>query len=201
MLTLFATIASLPWLQGFEPVAVTDQATRGVVDELAEWQPADERCVANAYGGLELVANLAPSTGDERVLASFTQGVVVLDRDRHAIAHSPGFTCQGSADELVALAAGDAWIGTTLIAAAVTVGGKNESVTWLTLYRLGDDYELVPVFTGAVERHLGHTTRTGVVMMFPGGLVYRQPSGATSVWTYDHDRGRYVDHGGTPPLG
>jgi hypothetical protein len=195
MLTLLATIASLPWLQGFEPVAETDHATRGVVDELAEWQPADERCVASAYGGFELVA------GTERVLASFTQGLVVLDRDRHAIAHAPGFTCQGSADELVALAAGDAWIGTPLIAAAVTVGGKNESVTWLTLYRLGDDDELVPVFTGAVERHLGRTTRTGVVMVFPGGLVYRQPSGATSVWTYDHERGRYIDHGGSPPLG
>lgn len=201
MLTTLATIASLPWLQGFEPLAETDHATRGVVDELAEWEPADEHCVANAYGGLELAADLAPGPGDERVLASFSQGVVVLDRDRHAIAHAPGFTCQGSADELVALAAGDAWIGQMLIAAAVTVGGKNESVTWLTLYRLGDDDELVPVFTGAVERHRGHVTRTGIVMVFPGGLVYRQPSGATSVWTYDRDRGRYIDHGGSPPLG
>jgi hypothetical protein len=192
MLTLLAAIAALPWLQGFEPTAVTERATRSVIDELSEWQPADERCVANAYGGLELFADLGGPTGEERVLASFTQGVVVLDRDRHAIARAPGFACEGSADELVAIAAGDAWIGTPLIAAAVTVGGRNENVTWLTLYRVGEHEELVPVFTAPVERHAGHTTRTGVVMVFPGGLVYRAPSGVFSVWRYDRETGRYL---------
>ncbi|MGE5185007.1 MAG: hypothetical protein ACM31C_23220 [Acidobacteriota bacterium] len=193
MLSTLATIAALPWLQGFEPAAVTDRPTRGVLDELAEWQPAEDRCVAAAYGGLEVIADLTPAPGDERVLASFSQGLVVLDRDRHLISRAPGFTCQGSADELEAMAIGDAWIGEPVIALAATAGGHNESVTSLTLYRVGDAGALVPVFTGEVERHVGRATRTGIVMVFPGGLVYRAPNGTTSVWRYDEAAGRYVD--------
>jgi hypothetical protein len=200
MLSLLATIASLPWLQGFEPASVTDRPTRGVLDELAEWQPADDRCVATAYGGLEVVADLAPAPGDERVLASFSQGIVVLDRDRHALAQAPGFTCQGSADELEAIAVGEAWIGTPVIALAATTGGRNESSTWLTMYRIGDAGALVPVFSGEVEHHAGRSTRTGVVMVFPGGLVYRAPNGTTSVYRYEKDAGRYVDRGVFGPV-
>ncbi len=199
MLALLATIAALPWLQGFEPAAVSDRPTRGVLDELAEWQPADEQCVSTAYGGLEVIADLAPAPGDERVLASFSQGLVVLDRDRNAIARAPGFTCEGSADGLEAIAVGDAWIGTPVIALAATAGGRNESTTWLTLYRVGDGGELVPVFTGEVERHVGRATRTGVVMLFPGGLVHRTPSGATSVWRYEPEAGLYLDRGSFGP--
>lgn len=199
MLTLLATIASLPWLQGFEPAAVADRPARGVLDELAEWQPADDKCVAAAYGGLELTADVTNAPGDERVLASFTQGIVVLDRDHHAIARAAGFTCQGSSDELEAIAVGDAWIGMPVIALAATSGGRNESSTWLTLYRVGDNGELAPVFAGEVEHHAGRATRTGVVMVFPGGLVYRAPDGKTSVYRYDQDAGRYLDRGAFGP--
>lgn len=191
MSAVLIALAALPWLQGFVPAASTDHATAEVVRELAEWQPEDEACVASAYGGLQLSSELQPGAGDDTVLASYTQGIVVLDRDHHAIARAPGFTCRGSADELIGLAAGDAGIATPVLALAATSGGHNESFTWLTLYRV-DGAQLVPAFTGVVERHEGHTTQTGTILLFPGGLVYRPPGGTTSVWLYDAATGRYV---------
>lgn len=193
MLGLLASVVALPWLQGFEPIAVADHASLDAQRELTEWQDFDEGCIASAYGGLRLVADVAPAQGDETLLASFTQGVVVLDQDRHAIARAPGYACRGSADELVAVAAGDAGIGTPLIAIAATSGGHNENLTWLALYRVGDRGELVEMFRGVVERHTKHMTRTGTVVFFEGGLLYRPPSGAPSLWLYDRDRGVYVE--------
>jgi len=191
MLTLFATLVAMPWLQGFAPDATTDHPTKGAVAELAEWQPAEERCAASAYGGFAL------AFGEQRVLASYTQGIVVLDKNKNAVAHAGPFTCQGSADEILALEAGDAWIDTPVLAFAATTGGKNESVTWLTLYRASD---LAPLFTGVVERHEGRRTRTGVVLVYPGGLLYQPPAGAPQVWRFDPDQHRYINTGEfTPP--
>jgi hypothetical protein len=125
------------------------------------------------------------------VLASYSQGVFVLDGNRHLVAQAPGFPCNGSSDELVALAQGNAWIGAPLIALAASSGGRAESVTWLSLYRVGDGGKLVPVFSGAVERHGDRQTKTGVVTIVPGGLIYRSPEGMTSLWTWDGTR--YVE--------
>jgi len=186
MLPLLATLASMPWLQGFDAATIAD---RGKPDA-AE---IDSACVASAYGDLELSADVASASGDETVVASFTGGVTVYDRDRHPIARAHGFDCQGSADELVAMAAGDASIGVPVIALAAATGGHNDSATWLTLYRVGAHGELVPIFSNIVERHKGHATRTGVVTLVPGGLVYRPPVGNPSVWRYDRDAGRYVE--------
>jgi hypothetical protein len=170
---------ALPWLQGFAPDAVADHPSRAVGAELAAWHEPDDGCVASAYGGLSL------EVGGTRVLASYSQGVFVLDGGGEVVARAPGLACHGSADELVALAHGDAWIGTPLIALAATSGGHAESVTSLTLYRVGEGGALEPVFTGAVERHADHETATGVVTVIPGGLVYRAPDGMTSLWTWD----------------
>ena len=187
MLAVLSSIAALPWLSGFEPVAVADEPARDVQVELAEWQgAADEHCVASAYGGLRVAA------GDDTVLASYTQGLLVL-RGGQAIARAPGFDCFGSADELVALATGDAELAMPVIAVAATSGGHAENATWLAMYRIGDRGELAPIFTAIVERHAGHQTRTGVVVLFPGGLVYRSPDGGSSLWLYDRDLGRYVE--------
>jgi hypothetical protein len=186
MLTLVATLAAMPWLQGFSPSATTVQPSKGAVAELTEWQPAEDQCSASAYGGFELTVD------DQRVLASYTQGIVVLDNNKNAVAHTPPFTCQGSADDIVALQAGDAWIGTPVLAFAATTGGKNESITWLTLYRMSD---LAPVFTGIVERHQGQRTRTGIVLVYPGGLLYQPPTGAPQVWRFDADQHRYINTG------
>jgi hypothetical protein len=191
---VLAQLAALPWLQGFfAPEASTETGTADVLAELGEWGEADGSCIAAAYGGLSLTADVSIVPGTERVLASFTQGVVVLDHENHIVARAPGFDCEGSEDELVGLAAGPAGIAEPLVALAATSGGHNETMTWLTLYRVANSGELQPVFMGEVERHRGDTTRTGVVTMVPGGLVYRAPSGGSSLWVYDAELGRYVE--------
>ena len=180
----------LPWLLGFAPDAVADHPSPAVAAEVSEWTAPDDRCVASAYGGLAL------DRGDKRIIASFSQGVFVLGKDRHLFARAPGFPCAGSADELVALETGEAWIGTPLIALAATTGGRAESVTQLLLYRVGADGVLEPVFTAPVERHADHQTRTGTVTVVPGGLIYHAPEGTTSIWIYRD--GRYVEQGSFP---
>ena len=195
-MTLFALapIAALPWLQGFfAPSASTEEGSHQVVAELGEWLAPDESCVGASYGGLSLSVDLGAGEGEERVLASFTQGLVVLDHERHLIAQAPGFECEGSADELVAIASGDALVGTPIVALAATAGGRAESMTWLTLYRVAGSGELQPVFIGEVERHEDQVTRTGVVTIIPGGLVYRTPSGISSLWVWDPELGRYIE--------
>jgi hypothetical protein len=192
---LLAPLAALPWLQGFfAPQGVSEQGSRDVLAELAEYREPMDDCVATAYGGLRLQADVTPDVdGDEQILASFTQGVFVFDRARHLLAQAPANECEGSSDELVALAAGDASIGTPVVALAATSGGRAESVTWLTLYRVANGGELQPIFIGEVERHAGDTTRTGVVTAIPGGLVYRDPAGSVGLWLYDSELGRYVE--------
>jgi len=191
---LLAQLAALPWLQGFfAPQGETEAGSRDVLAELAEWRAPVEDCVASSYGGLSLRADVSDADGKERILASYTQGVFVLDRERHLLAQSQPLDCAGSADELVALAAGDASIGTPVIALAATSGGRADSVTWLTLYRVANDGVLQPVFNGEVERHAGGRTRTGTVTLVPGGLVYRDTRGSIGMWLYDNELGRYVE--------
>ncbi len=187
---MLLALVALPWLQGFRPQAVADHPSRAVAQELAEYRSVDDDCVASAYGGLSLDA------GGKRVLASFSQGVFVLDEGKQLVAQIPGFVCNGSADELVGLATGDAFIGTPIIALAATSGGRAESITWLSLYRVGDNGTLEPIFVGTVERHENHETRTGTVTIVPGGLIYRAPEGTTSVWIYDGNH--YVQQGSFP---
>jgi hypothetical protein len=189
---LFA--AALPWLQGFfAPQGVTEQGDRDLIAELAEWREPVDDCVASAYGGLSLAADVSDVAGEERIVASFTQGVFVFDRERHLLAQAQPFVCEGAADELVALAAGDASIGAPVIVLAASSGGRSESVTWLTLYRVANDGELQPIFSGEVERHEGDRTRTAVVTLVPGGLIYRDLRGGLGVWLYDGELGRYVE--------
>lgn len=187
---MLLALVALPWLQGFQPQAVADHPSRAVAQELSEYRAPDDACVASAYGGLSV------DSGGGRILASFSQGVFVVDKDRHLVAQSPGFSCNGSADELVALATGDAFIGKPIVALAATTGGRAESITWLSLYVADETGALEPVFTGTVERHEGHETRTGTVTVVPGGLIYHAPEGMTSVWIWDGSR--YVQQGSFP---
>ena len=194
MLALLAPVAALPWLQGFfVPYAATERGSPDVIAELAQWRAPAANCVGDAYGGLSLRVDLAPTAGRERIVASYSQGMFVLDAENHVLAQATGFACQGASDELVAIAAGDAAIGTPVIALAATSGGRVESTTWLTLYRVSNGGELQPVFIGEVERHANQTTRTGTVTLIPGGLVYLDPAGTLSLWTYDAELGRYVE--------
>ena len=190
---MWTLLAALPWLQGFfTPEAVSERDVPSVIDELAEWRAAPGDCVADSYGGLSLRADVAPTEGRERILASYSQGVFVLDQSRHVLAQATGFSCQGSSDELVAIAAGDAAIGTPLVALAATTGGRAESATYLTLYRVSGGGELQPVFIGEVERHANQQTRTGLVTIIPGGLIFVDPAGTVSLWIYDSQLGRYI---------
>ena len=183
--------SALPWLHNFSPTAETSEATLSVIARMAEWRAADRSCSATAYGGLAIVAEVAPAPGIETVLVSFTQGVLVVDARATVIASAPPLACHGSADELEAIAAGDAQIGEPVIALAVTAGGHRASATWLVLYRV-DGGVLSPIFTRIVEDHTGDRTRVGEVTLLPGALVYRAPSGGRTLWTYDVDQHRYV---------
>jgi hypothetical protein len=194
LLLALAPVAALPWLQGFfAPTASTEAGNAEVIAELGEWGESDGSCIASAYGGLSLTADVAITPGVERVLASFSQGIVVHDNENHIVARAPGFDCTGSEDSLVALAAGHAGIAEPFVAMAATTGGHNESMTWLTLYRVANSGELQPVFIGEVERHTGDKTQTGVVTVIPGGLIYQPPSGGSSLWLYNDERGRFVE--------
>lgn len=193
-LLALAPVAALPWLQGFfAPEASTETGTAEVLAELGEWGESDGSCVSDSYGGLSLTAEVSTVPGPERVLASFAHGIVVLDHEDHIVARTPGFDCEGSEDNLVALAAGDGGIAEPMVVLAATTGGHDETMTWLTLYRVANSGELQPVFIGEVERHVDDTTRTGVVTLLPGGLVYRPPAGPPSIWAYDAELGRYVE--------
>jgi hypothetical protein len=141
---------------------------------------------------LAIMADVAGGRGAEEVLASFTQGVLVLDANGKLMASATAPKCQGSADEIEAIAAGDAHIDGPVIAMAVTTGGHREAATWLVLYRvIGGVVE--PVFSGAVEEYVGDQTRIGAVTLLPGALLYLAPSGAETLWTYSAEQGRYTE--------
>src|SRR4051812_46929529 len=161
---------TLPWLHNFAATAESSEAAPGVVTRMAEWRTADPSCSAAAYGGFAITAEVAAEPGLETVLASFTQGVLVFDAKARLIASAMPLQCEGSADEIEGLAAGDAHIEGPVIALAVTTGGHRESATWLVLYRVADGM-VAPIFAGIVEDHTSDRTRVGQVTLLPGALV------------------------------
>jgi hypothetical protein len=192
---------ALPWVHQFVPAAETSEATPGVIARMAPWRAADPEasCSATAYGGFAVTAEVtAEAPGPETVLASFTQGVLVLDAKAKLVASAMPLLCEGSADELVGLAVGDAHVGEPVIALAVTMGGHREAATWLVLYRVADGV-VAPIFAGVVEDYTNDQRRAGDVTLLPGTLVYRAPSGLRTLWIYDTVQHRYVQLGlGTP---
>ncbi|HET7503509.1 MAG TPA: hypothetical protein VFK02_20950 [Kofleriaceae bacterium] len=183
---------ALPWLHGLNATAEASEPKAGVVARMAEWRAADPSCSAAAYDGFELRADVAGEPGVETVLASFTQGVLVLDERGQLIASAmPPEDCDGSADDLAGIAAGDAHIGAPVVALAVTTGGHHASATWLVLYRVADGV-VAPLFAGIVEDRLGDRTRTGEVTLLRGALLFRDPSGERTLWAYDAHGHRYL---------
>src|ERR1041384_623029 len=156
----------LPWLHNFAPAAETADATRGTSAAMEQWRATDASCSAAAYDGFALTAEVAEAPGTERVLASFTQGILVFDQRGDLLASAAPFACAGSADELVGLATGDAHIDGPVIALAVTAGGHREAATWLVLCRV-QGAVVAPVFSGIVEDRAGDRTRTGEVTLLP----------------------------------
>lgn len=184
--------SSMPWLQNFAATAESAMASPGVVDRMARWRAPDAGCSATAYGGLAITAEVAPARGAEEVLASYTQGVLVLDAAGQLVASATAPVCQGSADEIDAIAAGDAHIDGPVIALAVTTGGHRASTTWLVLYRVAGGV-VAPVFSAAVEEHADGRTRSGEVTLLPGALLYRTPAGRQTLWTYSVEQQRYEE--------
>lgn len=184
--------ASVPWLRGFAATATSDDEIPAVSERLGD---------DSGYGGLQVTADVAPGDGVETVLASYGQGVAVVDRTGKLLARAPGFETVGSADDLVALSVGDAGIGTPVIALAVSRGGHRESVTSIVLYAVGGG-RLEQLFEGPVEETDGIDTFTGVISFVPGGLLYRAPrTEAATVWIFDAGRSRYVlTHATARPL-
>lgn len=186
-----AAARALPWLHHFGAAAVSAEASAQVVERMARWRAPDRDCSAAAYGGLAISADLVPAPGTEEVLASYTQGVLVLDAAGRVIASAPAPGCQGSADDLDAIAVGDAQLDRPVIALAATGGGHRESSTWLGLYRVVNG-AVAPIFAGVVEDRVGDRTRTGEVTLLPGALLYRAPSGEQTLWVYRPEQHRYV---------
>lgn len=184
----------LPWLfnmQDVVAVGASDRAATGPVDEQADAEPG---CPADAYPALELTAELAPSAGRELVRASYAQGVRVLGSEGQLLASTPGYPCEGSADDLEVLGVGRGF-DAPMVVLALTTGGRREQLTWLGLFRMGLAGRLEPVFAGVVEERADGDVRRGRVMILPGALLHRAPDGATALWVFDEAGGVYTPRG------
>jgi hypothetical protein len=164
----------LPWLEGLHVTAKSTGAST----------PADEPpedCAASAMRSIELVADVSPRAGRERIVASYATGIVVHDSEERTVAETNGFPCEGSGDELDVVAVGDAY-GVPMLALAATTGGRRETQTFVGLYSLP---ALDPMFAGTVERREDERITRGSIHLFPGGLVYARPGGLPRLWRLD----------------
>ena len=91
------------------------------------------------------------------------------------IASAPGFVETGSADDLEALATGDAKLGFPVIALAVTMGGHRVSTTSLVLYAASGERQLDQLFSAPIEARDGDERFIGSIVFVPGYLLYRAP--------------------------
>lgn len=182
-----------PWLRNLSDVRAVSAGDPFV--GIAMDAESDPSCDEATSTGLALVANVAPASGPETILASFAQGVMVYGREGELIAATPGFPCAGSADEIEVLAAGTAF-GVPTIAITATTGGRREQLTWIGLYRVGLHGRLEAVFTGAVEQREDGIVRRGSITILPGALLVRDPLGGVGFWVIDPVSGVYVPHGG-----
>jgi hypothetical protein len=174
----------VPWLYGMSSFVAADRASRSATQLLQEHSTPEPDCAAGAYQAVELVADVLPRAGSETVLASYANGVVVLDGERHLVASTAGYRCEGSADEIEIVGSGHAYGDQTLVVVGKN-GGHREYATWVGLFRVGDDKRLDAVFTATVEEHRGSNVRKGALYMLPGSLIYQSPGGKPALHVYD----------------
>lgn len=184
---------ALPWLFNLDNVRAVDTGDPFVT--IAMDAEVDPSCDELVSPGLALVANVAAPAGDETILASFAHGVMVYGREGELIASTPGFPCEGSADEIEVLAAGTAF-GVPTIVIVATTGGRREQLTWLGLFRVGRNGRLEAVFAGAIEQREDGIVRRGSVTILPEALIVRDPLGGVGFWIFDDVGGVYIPRGG-----
>ena len=192
--------ATPPALYGLLDARVTETGASDVVERMSRWAPPDTDCAGGQYGGLELKADVVGSSVEETILASYTQGVIVLDRENMPIASAPGYPCEGSADAIESIAVGHAFLeAERTIAMTVTSGGRREQMTVLALFRVGFGGRLDPVFTASIEERRGGDVARGSVMLLPGALLYRRPGGRLALWVFDPVGRAYLFRGVIEP--
>ena len=183
-----AATPDMPWLHGLDH-AVTSTgiaAPRAPIDDEA----IGPGCGVAASRTIELVADIAPTAGRETIVASYSNGISVFDREDRLVMETPGYACEGSEDELDVVAVGDVY-GTPTLAIAATSGGHRETATWVSLFRIGNK-TLEPQFTAVVETREDNTITRGAIYLVPGGLVYERPDGPAKMWRLDPGSKIYV---------
>lgn len=186
---------AMPWLHGFASSASSDTALRSVSERMNQWRRCEDPCTD--FGGIELSADVIPGDPPETVLATYS-GLVVLDGNGKLVARGSGFEPTGSADELLAVAVGDAMLDTPIIAVSARVGGRREHAVWLELYRVGPSGALEKMFAAVTEEH-DDQDAIGSVTIVSGGLLYKAPRSTTQDrWTFEPRSGRYRNIGAAP---
>lgn len=182
----------LPWLFGLDAVQVASSSDPKTSLPLDLFGEVDPTCSAASGTAIALHADVGPPAGVETIIGSYTHGILVFDAEARLVASAPGFPCTGSADELETLAVGTAW-GTPVIAATIQTGGRRERMTWLGLYRVGRHGHLEATFSGTVEREQDGAARRGWIVLVPGGLIHREPTGEIVLWI-QKPQGFYVPY-------
>jgi len=174
-------VAPMPWLYGFSATAIADSSSRDHAVATADGSP---------YGGLVIDAW---GGGGERytVVASIRGGVALRDGSGNVVASASGFEDVGTADDIEAIAVGDAQLGAPVIALATTLGGHREATTSLSLYQPATAGRLAVLFDEPIESRSGDAVVTGAVVVLPRALLYRSPEGESSLWMFDGARHRY----------
>src|ERR1044071_5056327 len=97
------SVASMPWMRGFNAVVVGDIPTQAAAQRMADLRHVDAE---DAHDVIELRADIVGDSSLETVLVSYRLGVMVVDAAGRAVATAPGFEFSGSADDLVSVAIG-----------------------------------------------------------------------------------------------
>jgi hypothetical protein len=177
---------TLPWLHGLDGLRL-GQVRSGSAE------PPDG-CGVGSTVTWELRANLAASDARQTITASFLGGVEIRDHRGRVLEHLPGSACEGTSDEVVALAAARL-DGAPVIVVATVRGGRREAETEVSLYRPGPAHALDAIFVGTVERWEADSHVEGAVWLRGDRLFYQPPEGGVYAFTFDPIGRTYVPNG------
>ena len=176
--------ASLPWVSGFRASAVAEES--------AHLDPRASTLVDPSDDPMAVQADVRGGGSAELVVASAHGGVRIVDARGRVVAQSDETPFEGSADDLIALAIGDAHLGSPVILAALQHGGHRSNVVSLDVFRVNGG-RLERVFEAPIETHDGAASAAGAVFFADGALVYRAPGAQDpTTWSFDPVLRRYV---------